>query len=637
MVDLKILIGGPQGGGIESAGQIALKAFVLKGYHVLGSREYQSNIMGAHSYYLVRVMRRRPRALTLPVDVLVALDAESVLTHFEEVRPGGFIVYDSGTANVKASTIAPMAKPLKERLSEFFGRRGSEPTVSEALKVAEERGVTPIGLPMKQLLRRVAEATERPLASISRTVNIMGLAAGLYLAGVELEYVKDAIVAQFSAKPKIIKPNVVAASMAVEHVSELHEGLPRLEDGPLKGKQLMVATGNELVAMAKLVGGLSVQTYYPITPSSDEALYLEEHRYFELNDVAKERLGLEKMGIVVLQTEDELSAINMAIGAALAGARAATSTSGPGFSLMNEAISYAVTVEAPILITLWMRAGPSTGIPTREGQQDLLHALFSGHGDTPKIVVASGDHLEAYWDTIKALEWAERFQTPVIHLVDKYLASSMISIEKREIEPRGYPIMRTLKTDGDLRYKVTEDGISPWVPLGSSTMVITGLEHTEDGFATEDPVARDAMMEKRRRKMETIKREIPEEERVRVYGARDADVVLVSWGSTKDPILSAMETLEGEGVGARFVQIRTFFPFPEGTVSRELSEAKTVIGVEQNLLGQAAFLVRAFTGYRVRHMIFKLNGRPIFDDEIVYGVKRILETGEETVVVRGGS
>ncbi len=593
--------------------------------------------MGAHSYYLVRVKEERPKALTLPVDVLIALDAESVLTHFEEVKQGGYIIYDSATLNVRASTIAPMAKPLKDRLAEFFRGRGAEPTVAEALKVAEERGVTAVGLPMKQLLRSVAEATERPLASISRTVNIMGLAAGLYLAGVGLDYIKDAIVAQFSAKPKIIKPNVVAASMAVEHVSGLVEDREELDDGPLKGKELMVATGNELVAMAKLVGGITVQTYYPITPSSDEALYLEEHRYFEVNELARERLGLERLGIVVLQTEDELSAINMAIGAALAGARASTSTSGPGFSLMNEAISYAVTVEAPLLITLWMRAGPSTGIPTREGQQDLLHALFSGHGDAPKIVLASGDHLEAYWDTIRALEWAERFQTPVIHLVDKYLASSMISLERGEIELRGHQISRALKSDGGPRYKITEDGVSPWIPVGSTTMVITGLEHTEDGFATEDPVARETMMEKRRRKIETIKRLIPEEERVRVYGSRDADVTIVSWGSTKNPILSALESLEREGIGARLVHIRTFFPFPEETVSEELSRARVSIGVEQNLLGQAAFLVRAYTGHRIGHMIVKLNGRPIFDDEIVYGVRRILETGDERVVVRGGS
>ncbi|MEB3779763.1 MAG: 2-oxoacid:acceptor oxidoreductase subunit alpha [Desulfurococcales archaeon] len=640
-MDLKIIIGGPQGGGIESAGQIALKTFVLKGYNVLGNREYQSNIIGAHSYYIMRVKEERPGSVTLPVDAVLALDAESVLTHFKDPREGGILVYDPGTNNTRADRIPSMAKPLKKRLSEEFNSIGLEPTVGNAVKIASERGVKIVGLPLKQLVRAVAEKSHRPLASVSKTVNTMGLSALLYLLGIEEFYIEKAIQLQFAGKAKIIEPNIIASRVAVEYVREVYGNKDPIPDGPHKDSQFMIASGNDLVAMGKVAGGLTFQTYYPITPASDEALYLEKHRYFEVSEEAREKIALEKAGILVLQTEDELSAIMMAIGAAAAGARAATSTSGPGFALMNEAISLSVMAEVPVVISLWMRAGPSTGMPTREGQQDLLHALFSGHGDAPKIVLASGDHLEAYYDTIKALNLAERYQTLVVHLLDKYLASSMVSIKREELDNNGILIDRgklvSSVDEGYMRYKITDDGISPRAPLGTTTMVMTGLEHTEDGFVTEDPVARDLMMEKRRRKMATIEREIPEEERAVLHGDPNADVTIVSWGSTKNIILDALRLLEAEGIKANFLQIRMFSPFPKETVSRILSRANIVIDVEQNDLAQASLLVNAYTGIRIKHFVLKLNGRPLFDTEVAYGVKRILETGEERVVVSGGA
>ncbi len=641
MVDLTFIIGGPQGGGIESAGQIALKTLVLKGYHVLGSREYQSNIMGAHSYYTVRVKDRRPGAVRVPVDMVIALDAESVLTHYLDVKEGGFLLYDSGTVNTRPEKIASMPKPLKKRVAEDLASRGLEATVAGAVKAAESNGVKAIGLPLRQLLKVVAEKSKRPLASVSKTINTMGLSAGLYLLGVEVDYVKKGIERQFAGKAKVIEPNIIAAEAAVDYVKEVYGEVKPLPDGPITSEEIMIASGNDLVAMGKLVGGLSVQTYYPITPSSDEALYLERHRYFPLSPEAREALRLEKVGIAIVQAEDELSAIGMAIGAASAGARASTTTSGPGFSLMNEMISMAIMTETPVLISVWMRAGPSTGMPTREGQQDLLHALFSGHGDNPKIVLASGDHIEAYYDTVKALNLAEKYQTPVIHLLDKYLASSMISLERSEISTDDIKLDRGLLVEepgeGYLRYKITEDGISPRARIGSAPMVITGLEHMEDGFVTEDPVVRDQMMEKRRRKWMTISREIPSTEKISYYGDENPEVLLVSWGSTKPIILEALETLRGDGLSVGFLQIRFFSPFPAEEVAGILGSAKTVIDIEQNDLLQAAFVIAGHTGVRIRHSIVKLNGRPLYDTEVVYGVRRILETGEERVVVSGGA
>lgn len=642
MTDITMIIGGPQGGGIESAGQIALKTLVKKGFNVLGSREYQSNIMGAHSYYMLRASEKRPGSVRIPVDVVIALDAESVLTHYDHPKPGGYLIYDLSAANTQADRIASMPAPLKARLKQEFEKRGMKPTVSNAVKVAEEEyNVKPLGLPLKQMLKTVAEKSNAPLKNVSKTINTMGLAAGLYILGIEPEYIYEGIATHFAAKKKIVPLNLAAAEVAIGYVKDSIGEVKPLPDGPHKGKVRMIASGNDLVAMGKIVAGIGVQTYYPITPSSDEALYLEKNRYFKVREEAQDLIGAEKANVAVLQTEDELAAVMMAIGAASAGARASTTTSGPGFSLMNEAISMAVATETPLVITLWMRGGPSTGLPTREGQQDLLHALFSGHGDAPKIVIASGNHIEAYYDAITAFNLAEEFQTPVIHLVDKYLASSMISLDREEIDPDKALIRRGKIVENPpadyKRYEITEDGISPRAFVGTAPMIITGLEHTEYGYATEDPVVRDEMMEKRARKWKTIEESIPEDERAKYYGPDDPEILLVSWGSTRNIILSALDLLADEGINAGFLQIRFFMPFPVETVTTLTSKARKTILVEQNQLLQAGLVTRMFTGVKIPHAIVKTNGRPLFDTEVVFGVKRILETGEEKVVVRGGA
>jgi 2-oxoglutarate ferredoxin oxidoreductase subunit alpha len=640
LVDLSFIIGGPQGGGVESAGQIALKAFVVKGYNVLGTREYHSNIMGAHSYYHVRVRDGPARALRTPVDLVVAIDAESVLTHINDVREGGYLVYDLDSVETDATKIASMEPSLRSRLRRFFESINMKPTVGSAVKVLEERGVRTVGLPLKDMLKKVSETLGAPIASIAKTVNVIGLTAGLYTLGVGLEYIVKAVEAQFGRRPKILAPNIAAARVAFEFMEWNFGSMRELPDGPHRGRVRMVASGNEVVAMAKVVGGLTFETFYPITPASDEAFYIEENKYVELGELSR-RLELDRLPIVVLQTEDEISAINMAIGAAVAGARAATSTSGPGFSLMNEAISMAVEMEAPVVVTLWMRAGPSTGIATRTGQQDLLHAIFSGHGDTPKIVIASGDHVEAFYDAIKAFNWAEMFQTPVIHLLDKYLASTITVLDEWDLDVSRISINRGLRVEsppeGYRRYEVTDNGISPFAPLGTTTMVASSLEHDEYGFASEDPVDREVMVEKRLRKFEMMAKSIPEEEKLSVHGDPDARVTIVSFGSTKQPIISAMEELEREGVRVKFLQLRILSPFPSKTVSQILGNSDLIIGVEANSMGQLAFLVRAHTGIEVGHLIQKFNARPFYDVEIVYGVKRVLSEGARRVVVSGGA
>ncbi|AFZ70109.1 2-oxoacid:acceptor oxidoreductase, alpha subunit [Caldisphaera lagunensis DSM 15908] len=640
-VDISVMIGGPQGGGIESSGQMLVRTFMIKGYDVFGIREYHSNIMGAHSYYNVRIKKTRPRSVRLPVDGLIALDAETIFTHYNEVSPNSFIIYDIDVLNTNMDKIAPMEPEVKERIGNELKKLGVEPIVSEVIKYLSNNGIKTVGLPLKNLLKTTAEKLKTNVVSVAKTVNTMSIAASVALLGVDVETIEKSINYYFYGRKAIIDSNVMAARIAYDFVKDNFGIGKPIDDGPNKNRTRMVATGNDIVAMGKLAGGLTLETYYPITPSQDEAFYLGEHRHFKLDDWAAKELGVDKLGVLVFQAEDELAALNMAIGGALAGARTATTTSGPGLSLMNEAISFAVMAEVPVVITVWMRAGPSTGEATRQGQQDLLHSVFAGHGDTPKIVIASGDHIEAYYDAMKALNWAEKYQTPVIHLVDKYIASSMMSFDREDVDPQLVPIDRGKFNNNQgedyKRYEITDDYVSPRSPLGKRLMWVSSLTHNEYGIVTEDPITREKMLLKIAKKIENANKEIPINDKVSLYGDQDAKITIVTWGSAKGPILDAMELLKKEGINTRLLQIRMMSPFPSEYVSNILNTSELVIDVEANALSQLAMLIRMNTGYEIKKRIIKLTGRSIMEHELYRALKSVIQNKQDLVVISDGA
>jgi len=641
-VDLDVIIGGPQGGGIESSGQMMLRVFMIKGYDVFGIREYHSDIMGAHSYYNVRVKAIKPRSVRLPVDALLALDAEAIFTHYNELKEGSFLIYDVDSTQTRIEKIAPMEPEVKERVIEDLKSKGVEPVASELVKYLSKSGVKTIGLPLKDLLKATADRLKTTVVSVSKSVNTMTITALATVLGIDIKAVERSIELYFAGRKSIVDSNVEAARVTFDYVKNNFGLGKEIPDGPHRGKVRMIATGNDIVAMAKIVGGVSLETYYPITPSQDEAFYMESHRVFDLDEEASKALGNNKMNALTLQAEDELAALNMAIGGAIAGARVATTTSGPGLSLMNEAISFAVITETPVVISDWMRTGPSTGIATRQGQQDLLHAIFAGHGEAlPKIVIASGDHIEAYYDTIKALNWAEEFQVPVIHLLDKYMAASMMSFDREDVDPYKVPLTRGLYVTSPgqnyKRYEITDTGISPRAPLGTTRFLVSSLEHNEYGVVTEDPVTRERMMLKRIKKMETIEKGIPDSEKAVLHGDPDAKITIVSWGSTKGPILDAMERLKTDGLRVRFLQIKTFLPFPKDVVKGIISSSDDVIAVENNAFGQMVMAIRMFTGLDIKKRVAKLNSRSLMEQEVYNGVKKALGMKEGLVVVSDGS
>jgi 2-oxoglutarate ferredoxin oxidoreductase subunit alpha len=390
--------------------------------------------------------------------------------------------------------------------------------------------------------------------------------------------------------------------------------------------------GTEAVAFGKIVGGCRVQTYYPITPAADESEFIESHENFDLLDSSQPG---KKGSILVTQTEDEIAAITMATGAALTGARAATSTSGPGFSLMVEGLGWAGMNEVPVVITQYSRGGPSTGQPTRHEQGDLKFVLSASHGEFPRIVLCSGDLEECFYDATRIFNYAERFQMPAIHLVDKSLANSSATIP--QLRPDMVPIQRgklinngqSSENNGEYhRFAFSDDGVSPRAVLGMPGYRFwnSGDEHDTIGHIEEDPDNRIKMMDKRMSKLDTAAREIPEEEKFNFFRSdkKQPDATLVSWGSTKGAILDAMRMLDKDGIAVEFLQIRLASPFPTESVREKLADAKLMVDIEQNYSGQMAAVIAEKTMIDIQNKILKFNGRPMSQDEIYQGVRQII-------------
>ena len=369
-----------------------------------------------------------------------------------------------------------------------------------------------------------------------------------------------------------------------------------------------------------MVSGCRFQPYYPITPASDESVFLEEH---EILEIVGDRPG----STVVIQTEDEISAIGMMIGGALTGTRSSTSTSGPGFSLMAEALGWAGINEVPVVITLYQRSGPSTGLPTRHGQDDLLFAINAGHGEFPKIVYASGDIEESFYDTGRCFNYSDVFQVPVIHMMDKFMSSSVVTCKR--LDPDKITIDRGKlldKIEGDYRrFALTDDGISPRSKLGLENGVFwnTGDESDEYGHISEDPVGRIKMMDKRMSRLELIVKKIPKEEQIASFGV--SDFTIISWGSPKGPIIDAMEMLKKENINVGFIQFKLLHPFPLEYAKSLLKDAKTIIDVESNYIGQLGQLFKQNLGRDVDYFILKYSGRGMTSTEIYDSLKKIIE------------
>lgn len=620
------MAGGPQGSGVDTASTIFGRACGYGGLYVFGRREYHSNIKTLHSYFHQRVSKQPTLANISDVNLLAAFDAETVVRHVGEVVSEGGIIVDSRDLNVNVlKDIATLSQDYKTILQSFMQQNGIGETITDFLEFAKKKNIQVFPVPYLELLQQIGEKINvQKTSMLSKMINVLTIGVSFALLKYDRKLVEDAIRATFHEK--IADMNITAVGHAYEYAQktfELASFKHKLEKQDVNEARIFL-TGNQAVAMGKVLGGCRVQTYYPITPAADESEYLEAH------EILKTTQGQE--AIIVLQTEDEIAAVNSASGACLTGARAATSTSGPGFSLMAEGLGWAGNNEVPLVVTYYQRGGPSTGQPTRHSQQDLRFAMHAAHGEFARIILASGDIRECFFDAAEVFNLAEKYQVPVIHLLDKGMANSSqtypvfdygevkidrgLVVGEKELEGKDYK-----------RFEFTETGVSPRAFLGTKNGVqwYTGDEHNEYGNINEEPPIRKKMMDKRIDKLQLIDKEVPLELKINFFGDENAENIVVSWGSPKGAIIEALEQLKGEGYSLGYIQVRMIHPLPSAYIKQRLEGKKRIIDIEDNHMAQLGGVITEYTSIKPTNYILKYTGRPMMTTEVYHAIKAVLD------------
>ena len=624
-VDFTWLIGGPQGSGVESGANIFSRVCAEMGYQIFGKREFYSNIKGEHSYFTVRIADKKIHSNVDDVNLMASFDAETIFRHYDEVVSGGGIIYDSDITETKTDAVHTLDAPFKERLHKELESKNKLFTVAGVLEIAKEKGVLLYPVSFKSILLTLSEEAENPrLKGLIRMYNVIGVSLSLGLVKMPPDSLQKIIGSMFSKKSEVAKINQQTATYSYNFATAKFENFAYTLLGTQKEPGTLLVQGFQGTALGKMVCGCRFQPYYPITPASDESVYLESNEILEI-------IGDRPGSTAVIQTEDEICAIGMTIGGALTGTRSATCTSGPGFALMTEMLGWAGMNEVPIVITTYQRSGPSTGLPTRHGQDDLLFTVFAGHGDFPKIVYASGEIEESFYDTGNCFNYADIFQVPVIHMMDKFHASSVITCKRFDTEKisidRGLLLDKV--EDGYRRFEFTEDGISPRSRLGMDNGIFwnTGDESDETGHITEDPISRVNMMDKRMSRLDLILKRIPNEEQAVSYGIED--YTIISWGSTIGPVKDAIDMLKKEGISIGLLQLKLMHPFPAEYVSSLLKDTKIIIDVEANHSAQLGKLFKQNVGRNIDYFILKYSGRVMTSTEVYDALKKIVQNKAE--------
>lgn len=373
-----------------------------------------------------------------------------------------------------------------------------------------------------------------------------------------------------------------------------------------KGKDELLLNGAEAVALGAIAGGYNFISSYPMSPSTSVLVELAQHS--------------DRFGIVVEQAEDEISAINMAIGAWYGGARGMVTTSGGGFALMQEGVSLAGMIESPLVVHLGQRPGPATGLPTRTEQADLQFVLRAGHGEFPRIIFAPGEIEEAFYLTQRAFNLADKYQIPVFVLTDQYLIDSYYNIPSLKLSK--IKVERYIeKTKKDYkRYRLRESGISSrGIPgFGEGVVVVDSDEHDEGGHITEDLILRKRMVEKRLKKSKLLEEEVIPPE---LFGRENYDILVIGWGSTRNIIKEALEEINRDSIA--LLHFKQVYPVYQKTADY-LKKAKKLVVVENNATSQFSQLIKLSTGIEVDHKVLKYNGLPFSVEEVMENLKEII-------------
>jgi 2-oxoglutarate ferredoxin oxidoreductase subunit alpha len=470
----------------------------------------------------------------------------------------------------------------------------------EAVKVlpVNLNSFTVVKIPLTKMARELGNLLIR---------DTIAMGAILTLLGNDMEIAYEYVKKEFAAKgDELVKENISALEAGSEHIKKFY--LPAIKEVliPMRKKtDRIIINGNEAIAVGSIGAGMQFASIYPMTPISNILHFLAPLQ--------------DEYGFVFKQPEDEVSAINMAIGASFAGARSMVATSGGGFCLMTEAYGLAGITETGLVIVEGMRGGPATGLPTWTGQADLRFVLHAHQGEFPRIILAPGDSEEAYEAMFDAFNLADKYQTPVLVLVDKQITESHQSFEpfttKDKSIDRGK--FTNKKITDYKRYADSSDGISLRAPAGSGNhMVANSDEHDEYGWTTEESEMRNIQMKKRMKKLETCKKQ--DMKGPVVYGPEKADLTLVSWGSSKGAILEAMK----EFPNVNFIHTSWISPFPAEKLKEKLLKCKKILNIEGNYTAQFGGLLAESTGIRIEDNFLKYDGRPFFPEEIAAEIKK---------------
>jgi 2-oxoglutarate ferredoxin oxidoreductase subunit alpha len=592
--DFAVGIGGENGQGIASTGDILARIFARRGLNVNAYNAYQSIIRGGHTFLTIRASDGPVLSMGDKLDALIPLNQDSMDRHLKLMHAGSCVVFD-----------ADKLKPGQAAV-----------------------GVQLCPMPMKQICgaNRLA-------------ANTAALGAVLQMLGIESEPLEAAIAKQFKKKgDAVIAENVGIARGGFDYAASNFK--PFSFKAPKASNPKGIITGNQATAMGGVAAGVKFYAAYPMSPSTGVLMWMASHA--------------RQLGILVRQVEDEIGVMNMVIGAAHTGCRAMCATSGGGFALMTEAVGMAGMIETPVVCVDVQRAGPATGVPTKTEQGDLWQMLGAGQGDFPKVIVAPASQLDLFHTIPELFNLVDKYQCPGLVLADLLISEGTCSVDPDDLDfekkiERGEVIFPNGNGNGNgsenpfggfndnsyLRYRNTASGISPRaVPgLPGHIYVAATDEHDEDGTLISDeftnPTKRRIMVEKRARKMETVLSQIAPPE---LYGPEDAPVTLVGWGSTQGVIREAVDQLADQGIAVNKLQIKWIVPFHTEEVTRILKKSKRVIIVENNFTGQFARYLRSETGFTAHGHIRKYDGEPFMPHHIVNAVKEQL-AGKATLSI----
>ncbi len=572
MSDIAVRIGGQAGDGIQSIGESVARSFSRMGLHVFGLNAYQSVIRGGHVWFQARASNGRPESPGDAADVLYALDRATVDIHAPGLREGGTVIYDPEKFPLTASDVPA--------------------------------GISLLSVPTLEIARKYT--------SQSILQNAGGIGATAFLAGIPLDLLHKVLTDSFGRKAGQIVDWNVGASADGYHHAEQHVSRNSHALAP-RGAPKLLMTGNQAIALGAAAAGCKFLSQYPMTPASSIMHWMAAHS--------------TQLGVVVKQAEDELAAINMAIGASFAGVRAMTATSGGGFSLMVEALGMAGMTETPLVVVESQRSGPSTGLPTKTEQGDLNLMLGAGQGEFPRAILAPATPAEAYRAMIDAFRLAEDWQTPVLVASDLHLSENYMTVDREEVDlDVPIPSLFQVTPNGGpyLRYQYTESGVSPRaIPGQPGLNFIAGSdEHDERGHLISDVRAgiprwiseRQRMMDKRMKKLAGLAASSPGPV---VEGPAEAPLTFVAWGSTVGAVRDAMGELRAAGRTTNLLRFPTVFPLDHEKVGAALATTKQTLLVEANYSGQFGRLLRAEMGYHFSNRLLKYDGEPFFPHEIV--------------------